>query len=107
MPTALAEPRRGCLVTELAALDHGNLHPEDAGTQAPLGGVEDGPQIPDHRRYSARQATVLRGSAPAPASYFPRSSTPSPASSWTNPLASPGRHPGQTPSTTAPKVVRQ
>ncbi|RCG17777.1 hypothetical protein DQ384_39620 [Sphaerisporangium album] len=48
------------LPTRPAAMGHGDLDADDAGQQAPLVGVEDGPQVRGHHRHTARAAQVLR-----------------------------------------------
>lgn len=49
------------LSTRPPAMGHGDLDADDARQQAPLVGVEDGPQIRGHHRDTARSAQVLRG----------------------------------------------
>ncbi|WTZ68423.1 reverse transcriptase/maturase family protein [Streptomyces sp. NBC_01383] len=46
--------------TRPAATGHGDLDADDARQQAPLAGVEDGPQVRGHHRDPARTAQVLR-----------------------------------------------
>ena len=53
--------RRRRLATAPAALGHGDLDAQDAGRQAPLDGVEDGPQVQGHHRHPVRATHMLPG----------------------------------------------
>ena len=60
-PRPVLPAGRRRLATEPAALGHGDLDAEDAGRQARLDGVEDGPQVQGHHRHPARAAHLLPG----------------------------------------------
>ena len=52
--------RRRRLPTRPAGMGHEDLHAQDAGSQAPLDGDEDGQQVQDHHRHAKRATQVLR-----------------------------------------------